>query len=201
MVSILLLAACGNNTETTEPLEEERSIEEISVSDFEVQEDETTDPMIVGSKSEDVNTIASGVRRHTVQAWYVNEDTDEEGFNIIDFNGYTLKFSLALIKDEEGQLGIGMFGETENGTSETIQFNNETEVVTGTQEQGTFSNGLTMNTKPNVKESGFAWLDLENGTPESITLYMQAPLIEDEDGRYRFYTDEEETEIEFTIEE
>mgnify|MGYP001293282526 FL=1 len=198
-VLLLIMAGCGEQP-AEETANEETTKDETTVEDFQTEENETTDPMIAGSKAEETNIMASGVKRHEIQAWYTSEETNENGFTTITFDDYTVTFSLALVEDEEGNEAIGMFGETENDTGETIAFNNDTELVTDQKDQTEFNTGLTMETKDGVKEKGFAWAELEYGKPETFTLYMEPPLVEVAEHEYEDYT-EEAIEMEFHIEE
>ena len=154
----LFLAACGSN----EP---------------------TTDAMAVGSKDNKASIIENDYgQTYEIVNWYVSDDTDDEGFNEMDFKGYKVKFSMAAVKDEEGNEYIGFFAETENTTDRPVHYNGDMEIVTDNQDQ-TYNDDGIGSSEPGVKIKGFSAAPLEYGTPESFTVTFEPPYL-DNNGSY-----------------
>lgn len=199
VIAMLSLAACGNE-ETAEPVNVEGTIEdtvtEPAEDAIELQEDTvpaeeaevpmeeessataSDDPLEVGNKNSGFDTYSYGFNEYKVIERYMSEQADENGFATVDFNGYRVSIAVALVEDINGARMIGLFGETENQTPDTVQFNAEIELVTDTQEQTTVDGGLVMNTRSGIKQKGFATAPLEYGEPNSFTMYIQPPLKE-----------------------
>lgn len=196
MFSLLVVAGCSSE-ETSE--EQESDIEEHS--DIEQQDDDTIsdDPLEVGNKNNDINKIEYNYETYKVVDWYSNSDTNDDGFNTVDFNGYTFDFSFAVVEDEEGEQYIGMFGETENKTNDVVQFNADMEFLTDTQDQTELEDGIGKS-KPKVKLKGFSVAPLEYGVPESFKVTIDPPFKEKGEDEYMEGDFGEPIELEFTKE-
>lgn len=159
----------------------------------------TDDPMIAGDKSNRILLFDSDEYGfYVVKEWYINENTDENGFNEIDFDGYKVKFAITLVEDEHDEESIGVFIETENTTEDTVQYNADMEFVTDTQDQLTTNEGIG-DSKPNVKLKGFTHAKINYDTPKSFTVTIDGPYKEVDDYGYEEGHYGDPIDMEFTI--
>lgn len=214
LIAALLLTACGED-EVAEPVIEPK-VEEVAAEvttdeselDTFVEENnaqlddegyfvETTDPLEAGDKTNGIVVYNDSGEYFIIKEWYVSEDSDDKGFNAIDFDSFTFNFSVALAENVNEEEVIVLFGETENQTEDEVQFNAEVEIITDNQDQVEFGMGMITRTKPNVKEKGFTVAELEYGTPDEFTMTIQAPLksVGDEEYEEGHYGDAVELEF------
>lgn len=183
LVSGLLLTACGNEEPKDEDAMGEEDVMSQSAEFTEAQSESNTsnDPLEVASKTNDIDTFETDYyETYTIVDRYVTDDTDQEGFSEMDFEGYKVKFSMAAVEDSSGNEYIGFFTETENTTDKPVHYNGDMEIVTDTQDQTTNEDGIG-GSKPGVKLKGFSVAPLEYGIPESYTVTFEPPfLAEDE---------------------
>lgn len=184
-VLLIMLAACGNeevqqepnNDEVMEENEEETNeSEEVEMDDNGMLE-QTADPLEAGNKSNGVNVFEDEWSNiYLVKKWYSNDDTDEEGFNTMDFDGYEVKFSVVLLEDENEDEVIGFFVETENNTDKLIQYNMDMELLTDEQEQAYPDDMYGIGeSKPDIKTKGFTKVNLDYDTPDSFEVTFEPP--------------------------
>lgn len=201
---VLVLGACGNDEDAEPEQKDENDMSQAEWAEehgdeFEGEsESKSSDPMEVGNKNDEHDTLVDGATEYKVIERYVTDETDEDGFNTIDFDGYIFNFSLALVEDQNGEHSIAMFGESENTTDEVVQFNADIEVVTDQQDQTNTQQGFGKS-KPNVKMKGYDILPLEYGEPGSFTATIEPPMTEVGDETYEDF-DIEPIELEFTKE-
>lgn len=197
IASALLLAACGSND--TEKAEEPVAVDQVDESAEGEVMDVTDDPMEAGNKNGKIEVFNDDFDyTYLIKEWYSTDDTDEDGFNIMDFDGYEVKYSMALMENTEGENVIGVFAETENNTDKVVQYNMDLEMITGNQEQ-TSSDSLygIGSSNPGVKTKGFILVELDYDAPESFVVTFEPPW-EDEGGSNEDIG--EPIELEFSIE-
>lgn len=209
ITATLTLTACGDDkTEepkesddvavSTEPEDVETQSEEtesetesevddfIEENDVQLDEDgffvETSDPLEAGDKTNGIVVFNDEFDyTYIIKEWYASENTDEKGFNTMDFDGYEVTYSIALLENTAEEDVIGIFVETENNTDKVVQYNMDLEMLTSEQEQaysdGTYGIGQS---NPGVKTKGFILVELEYDTPDSFTVTFEPPW-DDED--------------------
>jgi len=135
------------------------------------------DPLEVGSKNASANMIVHELEGEdfTVIDWYVTDDTDEDGFNTVDFEGYTVEYAITLVEDESGEEFLGVFAEVENGTNYDVQFNDNFLFLTDNGDQSHLEWGIRENS-PGTKTKFFNHAILEYGAPEEMTAEISAPF-------------------------
>ncbi|PWA08646.1 hypothetical protein DCC39_14505 [Pueribacillus theae] len=183
---LFVLVGCGSNEKTSddEVVKEQPDVQD----DQQKQVDEegflkeTDDPMEAGNKNNGIEVFNDEWDyTYLIKDWYSNDDTDEDGFNYIDFDGYKVKFSIALLEDTEEKNVIGVFAETLNDTDKTVQYNMDMELITDKQEQAQTDDMYGIgNSKPGIKTKGFVKVDLEYEVPESFKVTFEPPW-DDED--------------------
>lgn len=204
----ITLAACGDDEEEneqaeeteveseevdTEPVEETDEEQEMSEADEFVEENdvqldedgfyvETTDPLEAGDRNNGIIVFHDDFDyTYIIKEWYANDDTNEDGFNTMDFNGYEVTYSIALLENTAEEDVIGIFVETENNTDKVVQYNMDLEMLTSEQEQA-YSDGMygIGQSEPGVKTKGFILVELEYETPDSFSVTFEPPW-DDED--------------------
>lgn len=210
ITAILTLTACGDDKTEEEPIEnvdietssepeevetdsEESETESgnevddfIEENDVQLDEDgffaETSDPLEAGDKTNGIVVFNDEFDyTYIIKEWYTSEDTDEKGSNTMDFDGYEVRYSVALLENTAEEDVIGIFVETENNTDKVVQYNMDLEMLTSEQEQA-YSDGMygIGQSKPGVKTKGFILVELEYDTPDSFTVTFEPPW-DDED--------------------
>lgn len=121
---------------------------------------------------------------------FKNENTDENGFNEIDNNGFISNLAFVLVEDTNtGEKSLGYFGENINKTDKHIHFLGSVEFTTDTGEQiqpdgGVFetNNKLIKEYNPNVKSKGYGIvkLDYQKEIPKSIEVKISQPQNNDD---------------------
>ncbi|USK85744.1 hypothetical protein [Peribacillus asahii] len=210
----LFLAACGDEEATKpaeEPKQEESKQEEITKNEDEMSESEWMEQQakkeVVVSENESMEPI--GV--------YTNEETDEEGFFKVDYEGFILKISPKLVNaiplSPDGISGkaLKIDMQTENTRDGDVDYNGGITIITDTKEQISPESGL-MSDNPviqtymgQVKEEGYSLAALKDNesTPQKITLILDAPyeVVDGTVDPVNGVLGEEEKRIEFTLEE
>lgn len=155
------------------------SSENIEIEKDQVEDEgnlETDDPMQAGNKNNGIKVFnISDVFTYQIKDWYVNDDTDDDGFNEIDFEGYSVKFAMVSVEDTAENESIGVFVETENDTDKETYFNMDMEFITDTQEQTHSGNGVG-ESKPGEKIKGFVLASLDNDAPDSFIVTIDPPF-------------------------
>src|SRR5699024_2498466 len=180
---VLVLSACGGN-ESAEGVGEEDELDAGVEEDFDDEEELVEDPVEAGNKSNEVKEFMDEFGEiYEIKEWYSSDETDDDGINQIEFDGYEVNFSVALLEDTEGEQDIGFFVETENGTDTTVQYNMDMEIITDEQEQAETDDSYGIGeSKPDVKTKGFVKTDLDYEAPESFEVTFEPPW--DEDSEY-----------------
>lgn len=194
---VLVLSACGGN-EGAEDASDQGDAEDMDVEEVtEDEEDLVEDPVEAGNKSNEVKEFMDEFGEiYEIKEWYSSDETDDDGINQIEFDGYKVNFSVALLEDMEGEQDIGFFVETENGTDTTVQYNMDMEIITDEQEQAETDDSYGIGeSKPSVKTKGFVKTDLDYEAPESFEVTFEPPWDDDSE-----YDDEigEEVEMKFS---
>lgn len=186
LIAAMFLVACGSNEEV-ETKEETEDVEQ-GLSEQDLQEDEymhddeyeeqsTDDP--IEAVENDLVIFDQYDEAYTIKNLYTNDETTDNGFNEIDFEGYKIDYAIALVEDFEGEEVLGVFAEVENGTEHEVQFNESFLFATDTQDQTELEHGIQEN-KPNTKSKFFNHAPLEYDTPEELTVEIYPPFIEGE---------------------
>lgn len=145
---------------------------------------------------------------------YVNEESDEDGFYTIDYEGFILKVSPKLVDgviSEEGtpEKGIQIDMMTENTRDGDVDYNGDMNIITDTKEQLSPPSGL-MTENPviqtyqgQVKEEGSSFVALKDSEndPQKITLILSAPyeVINGAVDPTNGILGEEEIRVDFTL--
>ena len=185
LIAAMFLVACGSNEEVetqeeTEDFEQEASEQDLQededyMYDDEYEDQSTDDPMEAVEK--DLVIFDQYDEAYTIKSLYTNDETADNGFNEIDFEGYKIDYAIALVENFEGEEALGVFAEVENGTEHEVQFNESFLFVTDTQDQTELEHGIQEN-KPNTKSKFFNHAPLEYGTPEELTVEIYPPFTE-----------------------
>ncbi|TDL40598.1 hypothetical protein EVU91_01520 [Macrococcoides bohemicum] len=169
---------------------EKHKIEDDYYNSMVAELNETEDPIefVKNGKSQLVNH-ESGDNLKIVKV-FKNENTDENGFNEIDNNGFISNLAFVLVEDSNtGEKSLGYFGENINKTDKHIHFLGSVEFTTDTGEQiqpdgGVFetNNKLIKEYNPNVKSKGYGIvkLDYQNEIPKSIEVKISQPQNNDD---------------------
>lgn len=191
LVAILLLAGCSGSNEPKQAANENESENtmgdtleaELEIDEEEDEAKETDDPLEAGNKNSGIKVFNDDWDfTYTIKDWYANENTDKDGFNNIDFDGYKVKFSIALLEDAEEKDVIGFFVETENNTDKNAQYNMDMEIITDEQEQAQSDDMYGIgDSKPGIKTKGFIKANLEYDVPESFKVTFEPPWDEDDE--------------------
>lgn len=214
LILVLILGACGSDPEPseteaeieTEPeIEHNEEVQEfIEKNNVKLDEDgyfeETNDPLEAGNKNNGIVVFNNDEYGDTyiIKQWYTNDDTDDDGFNHIDFDGYKVKFAVALMEDVDEEDTIGFFVETENNTDKTIQYNMDMEIITDEQEQTNTDDMYAIgDSKPGIKTKGFVKANLDYDTPEEITITFEPPWDDEDEFNAEVGTP---IELEFSLE-
>jgi len=170
LMAALVLVACGSDTTGTN--EEVNNNESNEANDIEVEY--TSDPIeaVTGDHEMFVDEFDYS---YSIVDWYTNDDTTD-GFNTMDFEGYEVKYAIALLMDEDGNDVIGIFSETENNTDHVAQYNMDFEILTNESEQleGDPMYGIG-ETNPGIKTKGFVKDTLEYDVPTELDITFYPP--------------------------
>ncbi len=208
LIAAMFLVACGSSddevvedTEIDKPdeAEAEEPVEDVEEVEVAVDEngmlEETEDPLEAGNKNNGIEVFNDGYGEiFLIKDWYTNENTDEDGFNVVDFEGYEIRYAITLVETIEEEDVIGVFAEVENGTEHELQFNDAFMFVTDTKDQTELEHGIQIN-KPDTKSKFFNYATLEYGTPEELTVEIYPPFA---DGESELIDIGETVELEFT---
>lgn len=201
LLSVLLtgLVACGNEEEV-QPAEQNTNDEMTEQEETEESDSHNVieDVMeFLDNPQTDVSFEEDGVDTYLIKEVYINKETGDV-VSAIDFDGYEYQYAFALL-EQDGIESLGLFSYSVNNTEESIQFNNEFEIVTDEGDQVEPMQTMGLN-KPNAKKKQFNAMDLEYDTPKSFEATLQYPLKEIGDSEFETYGDEEEMEMSFTLE-
>lgn len=157
----LFLVACGNDAEGNQILE-----------------DTKTTTMEFGDFDNDLNSYTDEMGdNYIITEKYKSNESADNGFNKISFDGYDYKFSVLAV-ESESQEYIALVGETENNTENSVQFNSEAEIITNTQEQSTSDFLYAVGeSAPTVITDAFILIPINRGIPESFSLEINNPWV------------------------
>lgn len=191
---LISLVACGNDEESQT---EEQETHEATQQDVEMDDDgmleQTNDPMEAGGKSNGVNVFEDDWSNiYLVKEWYSNDETDEDGFNTMEFGEYKVKYSVALLEDESEEDVIGFFVETENNTDTTVQYNMDMESSELTPDD-LYGIG---DSRPGDTLKGFIKADIED-TPDTLEITFEPPWDDEDEFNAEIG---EPIELEFSLE-
>ncbi|MFD1416792.1 hypothetical protein [Oceanobacillus jeddahense] len=173
----LFLIACGNESESD------------AGSDITPEETETT-TMDFADFNNDINTYTDEMgETYTILEKYKRDESADNGFNKVNFDGYEYKFSVLAVESEsESQEYIALVGETENTTDNSVQFNSEAEIITDTQEQSESDFLYAVGeSDPSVITEAFILIPINRGIPESFSLEIDTPWIALDNGEQGGY--------------
>ena len=194
----LTISACGGNTENNNNenktnQSENENIDKNEKGEPKQGENQADSKSEEGTSTEDVMEFVTNDHYDTFTRYleeyqdigtYVNDETNEEGFNEIDFDGFQVKFAFKLLEDKNsGEEIIGFIAETENNTDNLVAFNADMEILTSEQEQTEVKRGLGQ-TNPGEILSDLLIVPLDDGTPDSFTVILDPPLKGNDNNGY-----------------
>ncbi|API93997.1 MULTISPECIES: hypothetical protein [unclassified Virgibacillus] len=191
------LVACSDDKGNETKVKKEESTQEEDKEDNSKSEDDmsqaewteknhpekmpSTDPLEVGNKNNDKNIFQDGATTITIVGRYVGDQTDEDGFNTIEYKDTKLRFALVIVEGEEGDQEVGMFGEKINNGDTLMDYDDTISITTDQKEKGYTWFQLNGPIDPGLKEKFFDSFDLQYDIPETLTFTMRKPVENEEE--------------------
>ncbi|GGP16471.1 lipoprotein [Oceanobacillus neutriphilus] len=163
LLLVFFLSACGNESN--------------AVGNSDVEETEIS-TMEFGNFDNDLNSYTDEMgETYTILDKYKSDESADNGFNEVNFDGYEYKFSVLAV-ESDSQEYIALVGETENTTDNSVQFNSEAEIITDTQEQAESDFLYAVGkSAPSVVTDAFILIPINRGIPESFSLEINTPWV------------------------
>lgn len=182
----LLLVACGGETTSQE---EQPVPEGDDMAQPEETEPVTTDdPLEFADKTTEDMVFVDGANEYIIENYYVNDETDERGFNTYEEDGFTFRYALvetANLADaeqgEEPEREIQIFGEVINDTDVDHYFIDRLLIKTDDNEATSVQFGLNGAGAANEKNKFNDKFPLEYEIPESFTFTILDPTFDESD--------------------
>lgn len=182
VLGVILLSACADEVVEERPVNDEVDQEEINETDAEELLADTSDPLEAGNINNNIEVFNDEFDyTYLIKEYYTNDDTDADGFNTMDFEGYEVTYSIVLMENTEENNVIGFFVETVNNTDQLVQYNMDMEIATDGQEQ--IENDMMYGigqSDPGIKTKGFTKANIEYDIPDEIGITFEPPW-DDED--------------------
>lgn len=184
LLLLLFLVACGNESDA----EDSENLEEAETK---------TTTIEFGDFNNDLNSYTDEMgETYSIVEKYKSDESADNGFNEVSYDGYNYKFSVLAVEDENQEY-IALVGETENNTENSIHFNSDTEIITDTQEQAESDFLYAVGeSAPSVITEAFILIPINRGIPESFSLELDTPWIVYDSGEQGDYIGEP-IELEF----
>lgn len=163
LLLVFFLSGCGNESN--------------AVGNSDVEETEIS-TMEFGDFDNDLNSYTDEMgETYTILDKYKSDESADNGFNEVNFDGYEYKFSVLAV-ESDSQEYIALVGETENATDNSVQFNSEAEIITDTQEQSESDFLYAVGkSAPSVVTDAFILIPINRGIPESFSLEINTPWV------------------------
>jgi len=207
----MIISACSEDTKNNgaENTSDENDQPENAMNESEPVEDEdesegeeegegetSTEDVMEFAKNDQYDTFIRYLEEYKDIGTYVHDDSDDIGFNEIEFDGFHVNFVFKLLEDQgNGEQVIGFIAETENNSGDEVAFNADMEIQTSNGEQTEALQGLGT-TEQGQSTSGLLLVPIEDGVPDSFVVKFERPFRDIVDGQQSGHLGEE-IEMEF----
>lgn len=173
MITVLFIVGCSN---TLEEMNDDIDTEEGTK--------DTSDPLEFVDKKEDDVILIDGTNEYVIKDYYVNDKTDNQGFNVYEDGEFTLRYALVEIEniadvEIKADKEIRIIGEIINNSDD--DYNLDESIVIKTDEKEVSKVQFGLNGAAQEKKKFNDRFPLEHDVPESLILTILDPLFTEKD--------------------